>query len=88
MVKYNNNNNEIDQRNNRRITNLEETNPWLLNNRTNEDLERQSTLLSNNYVEKHLRGVDSMHSRDIKRDLESYYSVKDETLQRYTICKI
>jgi hypothetical protein len=88
MVKYNNNNNEIDQRNNRRITNLEETNPWLLNNRTNEDLERQSTLLSNNYVEKHLRGVDSMHSRDIKHDLESYYSVKDETLQRYTIRKI
>jgi hypothetical protein len=32
--------------------------------------------------------VDSMHSRDIKHDLESYYSVKDETLQRYTIRKI
>jgi hypothetical protein len=53
-----------------------------------EDINRHSSNVADHYVENHLRGMESMHSNQIKRDLQSYYSMNDETMQRYTIRKI
>lgn len=90
MSSYNENTNEGQENNpyeQRRIT-LEDNNPWL-EDRTPSDLSRQSEMFANHYVENHLKGEPyGQDSRTIERELESYYSVRDPTLKRYTLRRI
>jgi hypothetical protein len=84
---YESNNSENEKYSQRRIT-LEDNNPWL-QDRTPSDLSRQSEMLSNHYVEHHLRGEpNGQYSTKIERELEAFYSVRDPTLKRYTIRRI
>jgi hypothetical protein len=75
------------QQQNRRVDNIADNNPWITE--TFEDLNRQSSKLADAYITRQLIGEpDGVTSSKVKRDIESLYSVKDETLQRYTIRKI
>jgi hypothetical protein len=77
---------ENEEKENRRID-IETSNPWL-QNRNMEDIDRQSSKIADHFVDNHLRGTDMMNSNTIKRELAAYYSMNDETLQRFTIRKI
>ena len=67
---------------------LEDNNPWL-QDKTPSDLSRESEILSNHYVEYHLKGQPSgQNSKTIERELEAFYSVRDPTLKRYIIRQV
>jgi hypothetical protein len=69
-----------------RIIDLTE-NPWSSN--TPEDLDRQSSMIADTYIKTRLKDEpNGLTSSTVKNDIESLYSVKDETLKRYSIRKI
>jgi hypothetical protein len=75
------------ENNSRRLVATEDNNPWITE--TPEDLNRQSSKIADTYIKTRLIGEpDGVTSSAVKRDIESLYSVKDETLQRYTVRKI
>ena len=85
---YDNNENQNERYTHNKRISLEDNNPWL-QDKTPSDLSRESELLSNHYVEHHLKGQPTgQYSRHIENDLEAFYSVRDPTLKRYTIRRI
>jgi hypothetical protein len=84
--------NEKEREKHRRIDNIESNNLWL-QDKTSVDIDRQSTMLANDYIDKHLRGdpTGGQSSNTIKRELNAFYSVdaeKEPTLVRYILRKI
>jgi hypothetical protein len=68
---------------------LEDNNPWLENNRTSTDIDRQSSAYAEAYINNHLRGnPDGVYTNQVKRDIETLYDEKDSTILRYTVRKI
>jgi len=81
--------NEQQKRNENRRIDIESNNPWL-QDKTSEDIDRQSTMLAEDYINKHLRGDPNggQSSNTIKRELAAFYRTTDPTLVRYTLRKM